>query len=74
MPSHLGASGALYALMTYYILLNPKSTVYLYFLIPMPAIALAGLVIFFELFSGSERGHLGGAAGGALLWLLRFKL
>ena len=31
MPSHLGASGALYALVTYYILLNPKSTIYLYF-------------------------------------------
>ena len=53
MPSHLGASGALYSMMAYYILMNPKSTIYLYFFIPLPAMALAGIILFFELFVGS---------------------
>ncbi|QDZ25160.1 rhomboid domain-containing protein [Chloropicon primus] len=76
----LGASAAVNSMVTLNILLFPKSTVLLYFFIPVPAALLGGLFLARD-FSGlydsnsgtSHAGHLGGAAVGFLYWLLRFR-
>ena len=73
----LGASGAVNSIVTLSILFNPKSTVLLYFVIPVPA-ALLGLGFILRDFAGlydtssqvSHAGHLGGAAAGLIYWLL----
>nr|AIY60697.1 rhomboid protein Panut_PARL [Pandanus utilis] len=71
----LGASAAVNAVILLDIFLFPKSTVYVYFMIPVPAILLGALLIGSDLWrikkgesyvSGSA--HLGGAAVAAIVW------
>ncbi len=84
----LGASGAVFAVMVWLALQQPKSTVYLMMVIPMPMwlavgvfilglefLQLAGRVASLES-AGSQVAHLAGAAFGAGFWFLarRFSL
>ncbi|GAB4860906.1 hypothetical protein Ancab_036067 [Ancistrocladus abbreviatus] len=72
----MGASGAVSAIMLLNIFLFPKSTVYLQFFIPVPAILLGILLIgkdLLRIIEGdpqiSGAAHLGGAAVAAVTWL-----
>ncbi|KAD4385366.1 hypothetical protein R6Q59_010420 [Mikania micrantha] len=71
----LGASGAVNAIMLLDIFLNPKKTIYLEFIIPVPAILLGIFLVGHDMMrilegnsqiSGSA--HLGGAAVAAIAW------
>jgi len=70
----VGASGAVFGVLTAYGLLFPKNTVYVYY-VPMPAIVAIGLFAAIELFSGiagtdpgvANFGHLGGMIVGFIL-------
>nr|AIY60657.1 rhomboid protein Hedne_PARL [Hedera nepalensis] len=73
----LGASGAVNAIMLLDIFLHPRNTLYLEFIIPVPAILLGIFIIGKDLLriiegdpqvSGSA--HLGGAAVAAIAWAL----
>eukprot|EP01127_Copromyxa_protea_P013081 TRINITY_DN3479_c0_g1_i1.p1 TRINITY_DN3479_c0_g1~~TRINITY_DN3479_c0_g1_i1.p1 ORF type:complete len:286 (-),score=26.15 TRINITY_DN3479_c0_g1_i1:56-913(-) len=68
----LGASGSVMSVVTLFGLLFPKQPVYIYFVLPVPAIALVGLYIGADVWglanssSGvSNAGHLAGALVGA---------
>ncbi|KAK4843863.1 hypothetical protein QYF36_013606 [Acer negundo] len=71
----LGASGAVNAIMLLNILLNPKATLYLDFIIPVPA-ALLGIFLIgkdmLRIIEGNSNisgsAHLGGAAVAAIAW------
>ena len=74
----LGASGAVSAIVAWSILMYPRRIILLYFILPVPA-ALVGVLFIakdsFELLGSSGSGtanaaHLGGAAVGALYFLL----
>jgi len=76
----LGASGAINAIVAYYILLSPSSTIFIYF-IPVPAL-LAGLGLIsldaYGLYYGGtgigHGAHLGGALVGAVYFLVTRRL
>ena len=71
----VGASGAIFGVVTAYALMFPKNVIYVYF-VPMPAIVAIGLFAFIELFSGisgvqpgvANFGHLGGMIIGFILF------
>lgn len=76
-PPSLGASTAAFSLTTFFILRHPHETIYLYFLIPVPAWAV-GLGLFLlttmsmdDSGSMNNTGHLGGMLGGAAVFYLR---
>ncbi len=70
----VGASGAIFGVVTAYGLFFPRHVIYVYF-IPMPAIVAIGLFAMIELFSGisgvqsgvANFGHLGGMIVGFIL-------
>jgi len=70
----VGASGAIFGVVTAYGLFYPKNVIYVYF-VPMPAIVAIGLFAIVELFSGisgaqvgvANFGHLGGMIIGFIL-------
>ena len=70
----VGASGAIFGVVTAYGLIFPKNIIYVYF-VPMPAIVAIGLFGIIELFSGisgvepgvANFGHLGGMIVGFIL-------
>ena len=70
----VGASGAIFGVVTAYGLMFPKNIIYVYF-VPMPAIVAIGLFGVIELFSGiagtepgvANFGHLGGMIIGFIL-------
>ena len=76
-PPGLGASGAVNAIVILNCLLYPSRTIYLNFLLPVPA-ALLGVLFILRDFSGLQNvgsgtghaAHLGGAATGAVYWFL----
>ena len=76
-PPGLGASGAVNAIVILNCLLYPSRTIYLNFLLPVPA-ALLGVLFVLRDFSGLQNvgsgtghaAHLGGAATGAVYWFL----
>jgi membrane associated rhomboid family serine protease len=76
-PPALGASTATFALTTFFILRHPNETIYLYFLIPVPAWACGIGLFAFTVLSVDESGsmnslgHLGGMLGGAAIYYLR---
>lgn len=75
----LGASGAVTAVMVVFACHYPMSTVYLFFLIPVPVAVVAVLYVaadLFQLFSGPGDSSVGVAAhlGGALFGFLYYKL
>eukprot|EP01038_Epipyxis_sp_PR26KG_P008958 gene8958-12079_t len=76
----LGASGAIYAVVCWNILTFPKSLIYFYGIIPIPAAFLGiGLIGYdmYNLYRGdtqtSNVGHLGGAAFGTLFYLINLR-
>lgn len=78
----LGASGSVNAIIVFNTLLFPWRIIYVNFILPVPAIALGGLVLLRDAFGASggrsdgiaHAGHLGGAAVGAAAWgLLRMR-
>ncbi|MBD3156156.1 MAG: rhomboid family intramembrane serine protease [Candidatus Aenigmarchaeota archaeon] len=70
----VGASGAIFGVVTAYGLFFPRNVIYVYF-VPMPAIVAIGLFALIELFSGisgaqagvANFGHLGGMIIGLIL-------
>ncbi|OCH93619.1 rhomboid-domain-containing protein [Obba rivulosa] len=79
----LGASGAIYALVSYLACAAPRSTFYVFFVVPVPAWALLiGLFLYdgYKAKNGTESkedaiGHLGGLAAGVAYYArLRFRL
>jgi len=70
----VGASGAIFGVVTAYGLLFPRNVIYVYF-VPMPALVAIGLFAVIELFSGisgaepgvANFGHLGGMVFGFIL-------
>jgi len=72
IPNVMGASAAIYAILTFFVISDPEATV-MFFIIPMPAI-LAGLMMTVLTISqreGSTGGHLGGVVAGGLCYLAR---
>ena len=73
----LGASGAINAIVAWYIAVAPRSMIYLYGVLPIPA-ALFGVAYLgfdaYSLYSGDSgmgnAAHLGGAAFGGLWYIL----
>ena len=72
----LGASGSVNAMVALSILMFPTRTLYLYFLIPIPA-AVFGVLFtameFFDAYQGQSTvanvAHLGGTVSGLLFWI-----
>jgi rhomboid family protein len=78
----VGASGAVYGILAGYAMFWPKERIYIYGIIPVQARILAGLLVFFSLYSGlsgsnsgtADFAHLGGlVVGAAYLKLLTFR-
>lgn len=68
----VGASGAVYGILAGYAMFWPREKIYIYGVIPVEARILAGLLVFFSLYSGISGGgntahfaHLGGLLVGA---------
>lgn len=84
-PGALGASGAVNGVLALSILANPRATVLVYGILPVPAFILGGLYVLQDLrgVSGggggghgrgvAHWGHLGGMAVGVALWVLRVR-
>lgn len=72
----LGASGAIAGVLTAFCVVRPFVTIYLFGIIPMPAIALAVMFIAYSTFAMrgvgmiSHEAHLGGAITGGVIGLL----
>lgn len=74
-----GASGAIYALASFFAFAAPRSQFLLFFVLPMPAWACIGGIACFDVFNAFTRrfptldsaGHVGGLTAGALYWILR---
>ncbi|KAI8142899.1 hypothetical protein BJV82DRAFT_612667 [Fennellomyces sp. T-0311] len=77
----LGASGAVMGITAFYACAFPRTTFLLFFIIPMPAIALVGGVAAYDIYQAytlknevvDSAAHIGGAAYGAAYWFLRVK-
>lgn len=74
----VGASGAIYGLFIYFVLLNPNSDLYIFGLIRVKAKYLATFIVMFELYSAffvesniGNFAHLGGIITGAVFFLSR---
>ncbi|KAH6571727.1 hypothetical protein BASA62_003736 [Batrachochytrium salamandrivorans] len=73
----VGASGCISGLLTLFVLNYPRSTILLFFVVPLPAWVIGGGVVAYDLYNtvrGSSRnidsaGHLGGALVGLVWWL-----
>ena len=83
-PGCLGASGAVNGILALSILANPRATVLVYGILPVPAFILGGLYVLQDLRGASRGGggggggvahwgHLGGAAVGAAVWAARVR-
>ncbi|KAF8313488.1 rhomboid-domain-containing protein, partial [Clavulina sp. PMI_390] len=77
LPSH-GASGGINAVLAFFACAFPRATIYLFFIVPLPAWAAIGGLIGWDFYSAvvqrkgsmvDSAGHLGGALGGALFFL-----
>jgi membrane associated rhomboid family serine protease len=77
----LGASGAIWGLMSLYALFNPNNILYIYFLIPAKVKYIIGVFFLIELFLSimstndgvSHVTHVGGALSGVVFYLLNRK-
>ena len=74
--AHLGASGAVNALVIFACALAPMQSWLIWGIIPMPACVVGALFVGYDLYAAGSRdgvshyGHLGGAAAGALYFLV----
>jgi membrane associated rhomboid family serine protease len=74
----LGASGAVSAIAVVFAAMFPRARLYVNFFIPLPAAVAVGLFLLIDLFGVlnpradmiAHAAHLGGAAYGAVYWLL----
>ncbi|KAH9963176.1 hypothetical protein BC827DRAFT_1129057 [Russula dissimulans] len=74
-----GASGAIYALASFFAFAAPNARFLLFFVLPMPAWACIGGIACFDVYNAFTRrfpsldsaGHVGGLAAGALYWMMR---
>ncbi|SAM02903.1 hypothetical protein [Absidia glauca] len=77
----LGASGSVMGLTTFFACAFPKSTFLVFFVVPMPAIAVVGLFAAYDFYNATRAkaslvdsaAHIGGATYGAAYWFLRVK-
>mmetsp|Transcript_22054 Transcript_22054/g.68810 ORF Transcript_22054/g.68810 Transcript_22054/m.68810 type:complete len:264 (+) Transcript_22054:71-862(+) len=73
----IGASGGVYALLSYVTCLMPRQTVMLYFVLPVPMWLLMGGLMAADVFlvrpGEGHTGHLAGAGCGAAFFLLRYR-
>ncbi|KAI9257549.1 hypothetical protein EDC94DRAFT_522345 [Helicostylum pulchrum] len=77
----LGASGSVTGITTFYACAFPRATFLVFFVIPMPAIAVVGLFASYDIYKAStlsngiidSAGHIGGAMYGVGYWFLRVK-
>lgn len=72
----LGASGAVNSIVMTSVVLNPRATIYLYLVVPVPAAIVGALYVGVDLYGAytggshtAHAGHLGGAAVGMLYGL-----
>ncbi|KAI9510432.1 rhomboid-domain-containing protein [Russula earlei] len=74
-----GASGAIYALASFFAFAVPNARFLLFFVLPMPAWACIGAIGCFDVYNAFTRrfpsldsaGHVGGLTAGALYWMMR---
>ncbi|KAI0002993.1 hypothetical protein BJV74DRAFT_814735 [Russula compacta] len=74
-----GASGAIYALASFFAFAAPRAQFLLFFVLPMPAWACIGGIACFDVYNAFTRrfstldsaGHVGGLTAGALYWMMR---
>lgn len=74
-----GASGAIYALASFFAFAAPNARFLLFFVVPMPAWACIGGIACFDVYNAVTRrfssldsaGHVGGLTAGALYWFMR---
>jgi len=74
-----GASGAIYALASFFAFAAPRARFLLFFVVPMPAWACIGAIACFDVYNAFTRrfstldsaGHVGGLTAGALYWIMR---
>ncbi|ORZ22315.1 hypothetical protein BCR42DRAFT_166150 [Absidia repens] len=77
----LGASGSVMGLTTFFACAFPKATFLVFFVIPMPAIAVVGLFAAYDVYKATtlntgivdSAAHIGGVSYGAAYWFLRVK-
>ncbi|KAI8331229.1 hypothetical protein BC941DRAFT_439379 [Chlamydoabsidia padenii] len=77
----LGASGSVMGLTTFFACAFPKSTFLVFFVIPMPAIAVVGLFAAYDIYKATtlntgivdSAAHIGGVSYGAAYWFMRVK-
>ncbi|CAM0138541.1 unnamed protein product [Umbelopsis sp. WA50703] len=77
----LGASGSVMGITTFFACAFPRATFLVFFIVPMPAIAVVGLFAAYDIYKAStvtfgtidSAGHIGGAMYGAGYWFLRVK-
>lgn len=77
----LGASGSVMGITTFFACAFPRATFLVFFIVPMPAIAVVGLFAAYDIYKAStlnsgivdSAAHIGGAAYGAGYWLLRVR-
>ncbi|KAI0285032.1 hypothetical protein BGY98DRAFT_946761 [Russula aff. rugulosa BPL654] len=74
----LGASGAIYALASFFAVAAPNARFLLFFVVPMPAWACVGAIACFDVYNAVTRrfsmdsaAHVGGLTAGALYWIMR---
>ncbi|KAI0301799.1 hypothetical protein B0F90DRAFT_1816700 [Multifurca ochricompacta] len=74
-----GASGAIYALASFFAFAAPRAQFLLFFVVPMPAWACIGSIACFDVYNALTRrfssldsaGHVGGLTAGAIYWIMR---
>ncbi|CAO3618065.1 unnamed protein product [Cunninghamella blakesleeana] len=77
----LGASGSVMGLTTFFACAFPKATFLVFFVVPMPAIAVVGLFAAYDIYKATtlksgivdSAAHIGGVTYGACYWFLRVK-
>ncbi|KAI9302578.1 hypothetical protein BJ944DRAFT_269746 [Cunninghamella echinulata] len=77
----LGASGSVMGLTTFFACAFPKATFLVFFVVPMPAIAVVGLFAAYDIYKATtlksgivdSAAHIGGVFYGAAYWFLRVK-
>lgn len=78
----LGASGAISGVLSFFAMANPRSTILMFFVVPMPAWAAVAGIVGYDMYLAlahpngtiAAAAHLGGAAAGVLYFLRLSKM
>ncbi|KAL0144601.1 hypothetical protein V8B55DRAFT_1454116 [Mucor lusitanicus] len=81
MGGSMGASGSVMAITSFFACAYPRATFLVFFIVPMPAIAVVGLFAAYDIYQAStleggivdSAAHIGGVAYGAGYWFLRVR-